>query len=465
MKVKFIAPFKTNFNILYFNAMKDYEKYLHFWDTVRQQFEGDTRIYFVPTSNNDLIYENIAQDGNNFSPEIFFIKNDPILANIMEEASDHFKSKYSITYDVHTEETICRMYDNAIGIMETTVHVNEEIDQSNEEEWIAFIAYIQDFSNDYMKFLIGNYYKKCVKKYVEEILKLDHSDFIQKTFATKQTLKKKDKKIYKMKNGLFAAEKEGTPLWVNRTLFLSTLENKSLIYNHWLSLGEEVNQVDEKINTDKFYLGWGNNLVINHYDEKNFSCAVDALNLCQYYNVILDHTNNQLSKLIGLVYSIKGKGKSIKRIEKLLEVNIENANLLFMQLNEQAVNLQGHRKKYFEELLNKWKIDSIKKSIEKKIIFSKEKLDSFYRKSSKFSHTVSESILFGIGGIALVDFFANISQFSRTIKANPEMGPIDDGSFGFITLGRLVSPDNMIWSGILILLFLLFVFIYVKKRS
>src|SRR5699024_5770250 len=118
-------------NILYFNAMKDYEKYLNFWGTVRHQYKSDERIHFVSTSNKDLIYENIAQDGNNFYPEIFFIKNDPILINIMKEACEHFKDKYNkfnITYDLKTRETVCRMYDNAIGIMETTVYVNREID-------------------------------------------------------------------------------------------------------------------------------------------------------------------------------------------------------------------------------------------------------------------------------------------------------------------------------------------------
>src|SRR5699024_5564748 len=102
---------------------------------------------------------------------------------------------------------------------------------------------------------------------------------------------------------------------------------------------------------------------------------------------------------------------------------------------------------------------------ENKITFSKAKLNDYYRKSTKLSRTVSESILFGIGGIALVDFFANISQFARTIKSNPAMSAIDDDSFVFISLGKLLSPDNMVWTGILILLFLIIVFINVRRRG
>lgn len=467
VKVKLIAPFKTNFNILYFHAMKDYGKYLHFWDTVKKQYENDEHIHFLATSETDFIYENIALDGNNFSPEIFFIKNDPVLTTSMREAFNSLKDKkFNITYDSALEETVCRMYDNAIGIMETTIYINEEINQSDKKKWLTFIAYIQNFSNEYMKFFIRNYYEKSIETYIEGIYQLDHDHYLQKNFVNKQLLNKEDKKVHKIVERFIYQERVAKPLWVNRTLFLASLENKFLFYNHWLSLGEEgSNQVDQQIDIDKFYLGWGNNLVIDTYDEQILSSGIEALNICQYYNVILEHINNQLSKLVGEVYSIKGKGKMIKRIEQLLEVNIENANLLFMLLNEQAVNLQGHRKKYFEELLKKWKIKSFQISIEKKITFSKEKIDYFYRKGSKFSHTVSESILFGIGGIALVDFFANISQFSRTIKVNPEMGKVDDDSFGFITLGQIVSPDNMIWSGLLTLLFLFFVFIYVKRRS
>lgn len=256
------------------------------------------------------------------------------------------------------------------------------------------------------------------------------------------------------------------PLWVNRTLYIPKLENKSLIYNYWLSLGEQdVDIVDEQIAKDGFYFGWGNNIVTSTHDKKILDDAVNAVNFCQYYNVVLDHANNQLSKLVGEVFSVNKRGKRIKYIEQTLELTIENANLLFLQLNEHRINLQGHRKKYFEDLLGKWKINAIKENIEKKIVFSKDKLDYFYRKSTKFSSTISESILFGIGGIALVDFFANLSQFSRNMEANPDMGAIENHSFGFMHLAKTLSPDNMIWSGFLILLFLLFVFYFVKKRS
>ncbi|MGM8365718.1 hypothetical protein ACLIBG_09600 [Virgibacillus sp. W0181] len=466
MKIKLIAPFKTSLNILYFNAMRDHKSYVEFWNNVKEQYNDNASINFLHSKEREFIYELINEDGNYLSPELFTISNDPVVQEILELAQDRFMepcNKYGITFDHQLKETTCHIFDNTIGIMETTIYIHRQIEMFDELELRAFINDIQLFSNEFMKYVSQSYYDKSLQQLFNKIKSLDKDHYVQKDLTDEQILNKSDKKV---KRGFFKAEHVGIPLWVNRTLYVPTFENETFLYHHWLSLGNEgIDQVDKQVRRDGFYFGWGNNLVINGYEEKLLSCAVEALNLCQYYNVVLDHMNNQLSKLIGEVYSIKGRGKAVKRMEKLLEVNIENVNLIFMQLKEQVLNLQGYRKKYFEEILFKWKIDAIKDSITNKINFSKDRLDYFYRKYTKFSSTVSESILFAIGGIALVDFFANVSQFSRTIRANPEMAILDNESIGFIRLGNALSPDNMIWTGILILLFVMFVFVYVKRRG
>lgn len=467
MKFQLIAPFKTHLNVLYFNALKDYQKYVELWDDVANFYKNDKNIEFFHVSNDGLIFEHIEEDGNNFSPEIICLKKDPVMREVMEETYnvlDMDSYDYDVSFDMKLEETKCCLYDNAVGVLETTIQVNDSFFQDTEEKRKQLLANIQGFTNTYMKTVLPKYYDKSIKKLIKAIHHLDKDNFLQKAMTDNVLLNTHTKKIKQM-----TVDKENIaePLWVNRTLILPKLTEQSFFFNHWLSLGEDdVEQVAKQLEKDGFYFGWGNNLIIeNEYDDKVLSSALDAVHLCQYYNVVYDYTNKQLSNIVGQIYATNGKGKTIKKVERLLEVNIENANLLFMQLNEQALNLQGHRQKYFIDLLSKWRIYTIKENIKKKISFGKEKLDYFYRKRSNFSNHISEAILFGIGGIALVDFFANVSLFSRTLKANPEMGKVDDNEFGIISIGKIISPDNMVWSGLLILLFLLFVFIFVRRRG
>lgn len=466
MKMKLIAPFKTNFNVLYFNAIKDYHQYTQFWDEIQKNFIDEPFIEVHHTSKEELVYEEIESDGNNFSPKVLTFKGDPTWQGIFNKANEFFQDSidtYQIRFDEMLDATLCHVYDNAIGILETDIYIKDETIQKDEEAMSRFLRRIQRIGNKLMKFFVHNYYEQVVKERIKDIQRLDVYPFIQKKHMSEQIMNKQDKRL---KSIFFGEAKIGSPLWVNRTLYVASLENPELVYNQWLSLGEEdLEQVKKVIQRDGFYFGWGNNFVGEHYDKQVLTSAIESVNLCQYYNVVLDDVNSRLSKLIGEVYTTNNKEKTMKRIEKILEINIENANLLFLQLNEHSLNLQGHRKKYFDDLLKKWKIRVIQENIENKITFSKAKLNDYYRKSTKLSSTVSESILFGIGGIALVDFFANISQFARTIKSNPAMSAIDDDSFGFISLGKLLSPDNMVWTGILILLFLIIVFINVRRRG
>src|SRR5690625_1367911 len=113
MKIKLIAPFKTNFNILYFNAMRDYKSYLEFWDTVQESLKNERHIEIFHTSNEELIYENIDTDGNNFSPEVLAIKEDSVWKEIMSEVSKDLETDchpYQITFDDTLEETVCHIY-------------------------------------------------------------------------------------------------------------------------------------------------------------------------------------------------------------------------------------------------------------------------------------------------------------------------------------------------------------------
>lgn len=466
MKLKLIAPFKTNFNILYFNALKNHKEYTQFWTQVQDDLFDESFIEVHHILTNDLIYEDIETDGNNFSPKVLTFNGDPVWEDIFKEANEIFQDSldaYQIKFDEMLEATLCHVYDNAIGIIETDIYINDWQIEKNKGNLSEFLREIQLIGNKFMNFFTKSYYDKVLKKRIEDLKQLDSNKLIQKKHVNQQVINKLDKKN---KTIYFPKEKLGIPLWVNRTLYVNELKNPNLIYNQWLSLGEDdIEIVTKRIKNDRFYFGWGNNIVIGIHDENILNSAIDAVNLAQYYNVIFDYTNNHLSKLIGEVYTTNNKKENIKQIENILEINIENANLLFMQFNEHSLNLQGHRKKYFDDLIKKWNIEKIKENILNKITFSKDKLNDFYRKSTKVSRMISESILFGIGGVALVDFFANISHFARTIKVNPSMSSYDEHSFGFISLGKILSPDSMIWTGVLILLFLIIVFINVRRKG
>lgn len=471
MKLKLIAPFKTNFNIYSFKVMQDNNAYTKFWETVQNYYQNDDCFNICIPLNNEMIYESIDYDGNYLSPEVFKLQYDQKMIDIMLLAEKHFdpenKNYYSITFDYQLNKTVCHLYDNSIGILETEIFIDVPYDQNEQEkDWKHFFEFIQDFSNKYMDFLISHYYKKSIKQYIESCYKLDRNySFLQKNYTDIQLMNRNEKKIGNINKYLLDADEFGKPLWVNRTLVINSIQSHDIFLNNWLSLGEESKEdILKVLREDKMYFGWGNNIAVDGSDDKVYDFAIEALNLCQYYNVALDNLNQKFSTLTGSIYQVDKKKRISNHIEKLLYINMENAEILFMQLKEQTINLQGHRKKYFEELTNKWKLDVIRDSIKEKRMISENKIQQLDKRRSKFNHTISETILFGIGGLALVNLTLDVSEYARNIIAKPEMG-VTDKSVGLVSVGRFVSPDNMAWIGIVFLVVLLSVFVVVKKRS
>lgn len=470
IKIKLFAPFKTDFNILWFYAMKDYDEFIFLFDRIKQHYKTNKHIEFSTPSHEEFRFKHIQEDGNNMNPEIFITKKDPALFEIMHDiqyALDNEYHAFHMEVDRNVDDTICYIFDNGIGVLESSITLKDKLHETDEQAWSNFFHFVQDYSNVYMEYLTNRYYESKLRHYIADMKQLDMKGFIQNQYENRILLNKHNRNVYKMKIDMFKYNTIGIPLWVNRTVCLSSLENKKdILCNHWLALDTENRQdVADKIKHDQIYLGWGNNVMVGKPADSVYQSAMKALILSQYYNVILDDLNNQLSNLIGDLFSIKRYGRHLKDTEILLETYIENAELIFMQLDEQQINLQGHRKKYFSELTEKYKLDIIKQNIENKISFSREKMNYFYRQKTKLNHTISESILIGIGGIALVDFFANVSQLSRNIKVNPDMVEKDTPSIGFVDLGMILSPNNMIWTGFGLMFLILLYFIVVKRRS
>ena len=260
------------------------------------------------------------------------------------------------------------------------------------------------------------------------------------------------------------------PLWVNRTLIFEETEseNSEEFIKEWLCVDDhELNYAKSELKTNGVYLGWGHNVVKVKDEKGTISDAFATLSLCQYFNSVLEFTSNELSILVGETHGRKKKKQLLKKkkTDRRLKEFVDTVNILLIQLNETQLNLQGNRRKLFQYLLEKWEIDMLTSNLRSKIDICKEKIDQIHREETKKNQIVTESILLGIGGVALIDFLANISQFAKNIIANPEMGSIDDDVVGLMNLGMEMSPNSMIWSGIVVVFIIILMFNVFQTRS
>jgi hypothetical protein len=446
--IKFIAPFETGFNLHSHKSLSNNISYRKFWDNIKSNvIESFPEIEFLHTyiDKAKQKFVTITDDANTLSAELFIIKEEqikPYISNSLIELAH----KHSFVIDSITSlGSCCKIYDNNIGVIELGFEI-----PFSDVELIQHIDEIQEFSNELMQNVLKKMYTDLLAKFFSEILKtVGHKDFID-TLDIKK-------------------EENVCPLWINRSLFVMNKDRSSLkiLAEKWLTIGSEnLNTILNDLMDEGIYLGWGHNLFLTEIHSLKSKQAIEALLLCQYYNAVIDNLNNKLSILIGETFLYKKFNNKTKMINKRLNNILSNTKLLLLQLNETEFNLQGFKQYYFLDLVTKWKLKTLKVNLEDKLQFCKEKIEEIYQQQTKKNQAVTEIILFGIGGLTLVDFFLNISQYAFAILTSSKNIHYQYIKIpGILDIASRVTPNGMIGSGFILFFVIFMLYSIFQSRS
>ncbi|MCA1053845.1 hypothetical protein LCM10_02510 [Rossellomorea aquimaris] len=444
MNYLFVAPFYSHLK-LDTSKIKhrecEFEKVKN--NFIKKNYGSFPWIKGVDNSKNEMKFQNIQEDANKDNNIVFRIDTE----HLIESTLTKFRhNNPSIEFKAINSELIIFHYGISNLVLELSI---DDHDLESER--------VQDFSNKLMTFVVQELFKLHLKELFVKFVKELNNDFIH--------IRNHEKML-----NLHPLIDHVVPLWVNRTLLIDDGTDiyglKTHILN-WLALGGgEWTEVYETLQEDGKFLNWGHNIIIQKKENDQKKYIIEAIHLCQYYYSVLEMFNNELTELIGKTFTDRRDHGSIKKLRKKLNKLIFNVNFFMITMDEEWFNVQGQKKVYLNDLIKKWRIDRLKEMINKKVAYCQEKADDINNTLVKRNQTISEIILFAIGGIALVDFFTSVSQFSFAIRSNSNH--IDYEYFnlpGILDLALKVAPDGMIFSGFIILLFLFSLYFTFINRS
>ena len=395
LKFKFIAPFKTEFSIHTFKVLSNVETYSMFWGIVKgrllERYHDVDFLHHINQSDHQK-FTVITEDANTLSAEVLHIKEGH-LKPFFQQALRKLGKKKGLCPVLQGAAYLCsscKIYDNNIGILELDIETSFANDTLMDR-----VEELQIFSNELMEYTLQELYRDFLKHLFAEIHKIDKGWNYIKNIDLRST-------------------KRPIILWVNRSLYISKTEPElESIAENWLSISNHtVEKITTELNEQGIYLGWGHNLIYHDTHVDKIRQAVEAIHLCQYFNAVLENFNTELTKLIGESFLSNKVNKKTKDLSRKLNDMLSITKLLLIQLNEAKFNLQDYKQYYFLDLVEKWKIEKIRITLEEKMMFCQEKIQEIYQRQSKRNQFIMEIILFSIGGIALVEFFTNISQFA-----------------------------------------------------
>lgn len=481
MRVRLLSPFRCHFHVINAAVLGNEIGYCALWEQAQGAFHADRARHphvaeaeflharYEPTS---MRYQKLHENGNLLSPEALRLRPTPAAAELGREAAakaDEALSDAALKGAIRPlpETLLYRVYSNTMGLAEIEVEMPEAPFQKDGEQ---VCRAVQGWSNAFMNQVVPAHYRSLIFPMVYHAWQTDAAGAYIETpgayhgFADVTLAMPPDRRSDKLPD--YHPEAAGRPLWVNRSLLLDDLEPKRLhaIVRHWVPPALFDGDVVEQLRSEVVFLGWGHNIFPVPADSTVARDAWEALLLCQYFYTVLESTNLGLNRFIVLSLGNLSRPKT-RDLSVLLQDVVSSVNLLVTQFNDTQQNLQGNRQVFLKTLKERWGMDTLVHNVEKKISIITGQINRLYERSVKWSQAYIQLLLFGIGGIALVDFCLGLVAFVRTQTVHPSQGPAADGVAGLLDLAAAFPPDGVLWGGLGVLAVLLFVFLFFLRRG
>ncbi len=481
MRVRLLSPFRCHLHFQSASVLGNEVGYCALWEQAQSAFHADrarhphvaeAEFLHAHYETTSMRYQKLHENGSLLSPEVLRLRPTPAAAELTREATaraDEALADASLEGAITPlpETLLYRVYGNTMGLAEVEVEVPEAPFHRDGEQ---VCRAVQTWSNAFMNQIIPAHYRSLVFPVVYDAWRADAAGAYVETpgayhgFADVTLVSPPDRRSAALPD--YHPETAGRPLWVNRSLFLDDLEPKRLhdVVRHWVPPALFDGDVVEQLRSEVVFLGWGHNIFPVPAGSAVARDAWEALLLCQYFYTVLESTNLGLNRFIVLSLGNLSRKKT-RDLGVLLQDVVSSVNLLVTQFNDTQQNLQGNRQVFLKTLKERWGMDTLVHNVDKKIAIITGQIHRLYERSVKWSQMYTQLLLFGIGGIGLVDFCLGLVSFVHSQTVHPSQGPASDGVAGLLDLAAAFPPDGVLWGGLGLLAVILATFLYFLRRG
>jgi hypothetical protein len=466
MLLRLVAPFRCHFNVNNHQTLCHVQEYADFWERtgrpIRDQLAAypavkDAVFLHARLGPATMRYQKIHENGSLIPPEVLQVVPSgdvgPLLADAVRRGEDALQDpKLRGAVAPLVETLLFHVYDNTIGLAEVSLDLDERWCEDPAEQRFAEL---QAWTNAFMNHLLPAYYRSSVYPMLLDLWRVDgREEFIETPgeYAgfPDVTLAAAPSRFFGTPAPDFDPAAAGHPLWVNRTLCIkgAAPEVRDQVLRHWVpSAGGHAELEKLFARPESVFLGWGHNIMDARPEGLLARDAWQALLLCQYFYTVLESTSLTLSRFVGMSLGRLSR-RQMRQMSAVLQDIVSTVNLLIAQFNDTQQNLQGNRQLFLKDLKERWGIDAMVQSIEKKSAMVTQQIDHLYDRLTKVSQSVIETMLFAIGGIGLVEFCLNLAVYARTPLGDSKTLPGDDAVPGLLDLGAAVPADAVLWAGL-----------------
>lgn len=197
-------------------------------------------------------------------------------------------------------------------------------------------------------------------------------------------------------------------------------------------------------------IGSGSILVVaNDLDAKQDDWLRGLL-VCQFYNAFLSVYGGILKSNYSLINDYFGKSvmkkKDLSILMKKITKSLDHLEFSRLEFKDMVVGVQAGRELVVGQVCDKWKIYSVLDGVIERAGLIRSRIDRLILAQSNKVNRSVEAILFGIGGVAVVDLCLSL------IIASKELGK--DRFPGLLDAVSIMDPDGslLISSGFLLLM-------------
>jgi hypothetical protein len=239
-------------------------------------------------------------------------------------------------------------------------------------------------------------------------------------------------------------EERARLLWVNRTLCCPENEASSA-WARRVTEGREPIVADQA----RAYLGWGNNVV--EIEDADGACHLHGLRegMCfaQYYYAVADVMGRNLNRFVADSYD-RRSNRSLRRLSRRMEAAVDAVSVFQVKYKDACRELQGLSRDVFKRLEREWEFDALFLSVREKSGLCRENLHRLNACINQRNSVRVQMVLAIVAGMGIVNMMMNLSSYGRNLKKEAYTSDVA----GLLDVGQTLSPDAMIWIGVMLAL-------------
>ncbi len=484
MKLKLLAPFRTDFSVITEVPTLAPDRYAKYWDAIsarKKQLQAKlagvaalsdevNEIRFAHTSKLRRSPFNRYQSLRSDSLErtVHVLEMDlPGSALVWNPAANGNTLRAALVAGL--DRIVCRVFDHEISLLEADFDLGDRFQSSGAEHIPEALDQLQEEAI----------------KLGEKLAFLCANNLLQPTFEWIRRAPSDSGEVVERSSGNAGQAAGGEVLWVTRTLMLDPADvgNRDAIIRHWLkdSGGAERKNdkslADQVIDGDRDHLTqWLNYLYISagtapprnggSHLAAPFCDSWEAMLHAQYFYAALDVVDLHLTSILAESFS-PGNDQKIGELKKRLAQNIRKANLLLLQLHDNSKYYKRTVKAELDEILEYWDFEKVLiRPVQNKIDLCKERLTFLHEQVAEKSAFYTDGILMAIGITAIFSTVLAFVEYGRTMANDADLASYDLTSrWKVIDLIAAQPTDVILVISGLISLILVIVYFYFRGQQ